>query len=127
MADLGARQVGRQQLAPGAGLVLLVFLVLGQRHAQVGQLLAEFGQIRIQRLLQQAALLGAVGLALGGELQPLEDGVLVGGRLRSARYQQACAEAQDLPVPSAQAGDHAGQSGLGVGHDLHPDGERVCR
>jgi hypothetical protein len=34
-------------------------------------------QVAVQRLLQQALLLGAVGLTLGGELQPLEDRVLV--------------------------------------------------
>jgi hypothetical protein len=34
-------------------------------------------QIHVQRLVQQALLLCTVGLALGGELQPLEHGVLV--------------------------------------------------
>jgi len=34
-------------------------------------------QIRVQRFFQQASLLGAVALGLGGKLQPLEHGVLV--------------------------------------------------
>ncbi len=42
----------------------------------------------------------------------------------SAGHQQARAGPQDLPLPAAQTGHHAGQPGLGIGHDLH---RRPCK
>ena len=43
----------------------------------------------------------------------------------AAGHQQSGAGPQDLPVPAAQAGDHARQPGLGTGHDLRSDGARL--
>ena len=39
-----------------------------------------------------------------------------------AEHEQTSAGALDLPVPAAHAGDHALESRLGDGHQLHPDG-----
>jgi hypothetical protein len=71
--DLAPRQVRRQRLA--LGLVLLALVLL------VGPDLVELGlqrrQVGIDRLFQQALLLGVEGLGLGSELQPLEHRHLV--------------------------------------------------
>jgi hypothetical protein len=70
VANLAAWQVHRQLLALGVLPVWpgrLVNFDLGRERGQVG----------IQRLFDQALLLGAVGLGLRGELQPLEHGHLV--------------------------------------------------
>jgi hypothetical protein len=73
VADIAPGQVRRQLLALGLlfvlgrGLAGLVELDLGCECSQVG----------IQRLFDEAFLLGAVGLGLRGELQPLEHGHLV--------------------------------------------------
>ena len=73
VADLAARQVGRQLLALG-DLLLTGRLGRGLHALDLG---GHRRQVAVQRLFQQALLLGAVGLAPGGELQPLEDRVLV--------------------------------------------------
>ena len=44
----------------------------------------------------------------------------------ATRYQQGGARQQDLSVPAAQAVHRARQPGLGVGHHLHPHGQRLC-
>ena len=72
--NLAARQAGRQRLAPG--LVLLTRR--GRGGGELLNLVADRLQIGVQRLVQQASLLGAVALGLRGELQPLEQCVLVG-------------------------------------------------
>ena len=46
--------------------------------------------------------------------------------MSAARHQPAPSGPQDLSLPAAPAGHHSRQSGLGAGHDLHPDGARVC-
>ncbi|MCY1235652.1 hypothetical protein D9M72_482750 [compost metagenome] len=73
VVDLTARQVRGQLLSLG-----LLLLSRGRlRCLQRLDLRRDGGQIGVQRLLEQALLLGVVSLALGGELQSLEDRVLV--------------------------------------------------
>ena len=72
MAHVATRQVRRQLLAPRqlpftSSAAWLQRLNLGGNGREVA----------VQRLVQEAPLLGAEPLALRGELQPLEDGVLV--------------------------------------------------
>jgi hypothetical protein len=55
-------------------LLLVALWLAGHERLDLGR---HRGQVRIERLFEQALLLGVVGLALGGELQPLEDRVLV--------------------------------------------------
>ena len=73
VADLAARQVRRQRGALG---LLLVGRVLGGRRALL-DLQRQSGEVGVQRLFDQALLLGVEGFALGGELQALEHGHLV--------------------------------------------------
>jgi len=73
VVDLAARQVRWQPLALR---YLLVACGLG-RGLHALDLSGHRRQVAVQRLFQQALLFGAIGLALGGELQSLEDGVLV--------------------------------------------------
>jgi hypothetical protein len=75
MVVFGEGQIRRQALVPGAVVLRVVLRVLGQRYAQVGQLLPELGQVSIHGLCDQAALLGTVTRTPGGELQLREDGV----------------------------------------------------
>ena len=72
MAHIAARQVRRQLLSPR-----LLPLTSGAAWLQRLNLGGNCRQGAVQRLIQQALLLGAEPLALRGELQPLEDGVLV--------------------------------------------------
>ena len=74
MVDLAARQVRRQLLAFRS---LLLARSLG-RWIHRFDLGRHRRQVAVQRLFQQVLLLGGVGLGLRGELQPLEDRVLVG-------------------------------------------------
>jgi hypothetical protein len=67
VADLAAREIGRQRLALwllalAGGLILDFFDLVGDRL-----------QVRIERFFQQAALPAGEALGLGGELQALED------------------------------------------------------
>ena len=71
--NLAARQVGRQRLAPG----LLFLTRRGRGRGELLNLVADRLQVGVQRLVEQASLLGAVALGLRGELQPLEQRVLV--------------------------------------------------
>ncbi len=73
VANLAPRQMGRQRLAPG--LPLLARRSLGR--CELFDLVADGLQVGIQRFVQQASLLGAVALALGGELQALEQRVFM--------------------------------------------------
>jgi hypothetical protein len=73
VADLAEWQACRQLLALGD---LLLTAGLGQRGHRC-DLGSHRRQVAVQHLFQQAALLGAVGLGLGGELRPLDDRVLV--------------------------------------------------
>jgi hypothetical protein len=72
MAHVATRQVCRQLLAPR-----LLPLAGGPAGLQRLNLGGHCRQVTVQRLVQQALLLGAEPLALRCELQPLEDGVLV--------------------------------------------------
>jgi len=73
VAHVAARQVRRQLLAPG-----LLPLAGRPTRLQRFDLGGHGRQVAVQRLIQQALLLGVEALALGCELQPLENGVLVG-------------------------------------------------
>jgi hypothetical protein len=73
VADLAAWQVGWQRRSLG---LLLLVSGPGCRLQRV-DLGGHRCQVHVQRLFQQALLLGGVRLALCGELQPLEYGVLV--------------------------------------------------
>ena len=88
---------------------------LGDREEHLRRALASLQrrQIHVQRLFQQALLLGGVGLALGGELQPLEDRVLVrelvddGLLERDLRPCRAYGVAQLLGIEGVEVvGDH---------------------
>src|SRR5438270_6084513 len=48
-----------------------------------------------------------------------------GGDLPAPEYEQAGSGAQDLPIPAARACARAGQSGVVLRRDLHPDGQRL--
>lgn len=74
VVDVGARQVGGQNLALG----LLFDLVRLLDRAELRDLVIDGLQVLIQGVFQQAALLSAEALRLGGKLQALEDGVLMG-------------------------------------------------
>jgi len=67
MTDLGARQLGRQRLAPG--------LVLGHRRAGTGlalrELLAHRRQVGLGRFLEELRLLGRQALSLYPEAMSL--------------------------------------------------------
>jgi hypothetical protein len=71
--DFSARQVCGQRLAPGR-LLLARSLASGLQLIDLGGYSCQVG---VQRLIQQALLLGVELLALRGELQPLQDRVLV--------------------------------------------------
>jgi len=73
VADLMARQVRRQRQPLGALLVLALGLG-GLLDFDLG---GQRGQVGVQRLLDQALLLGREGFGLGRELQSLEHGHLV--------------------------------------------------
>jgi hypothetical protein len=81
VVNIAARQVCRQGFAPGAWLVLVV-LVVRALDVDTLDLALRVGDVSVQRVLQQALLLGAETgtelLAGGGELQPLQDRQLVG-------------------------------------------------
>ena len=72
MAHIATRQMWRQLLAPR-----LLPLTGDPTWLQRLNLGGHGRQVAVQRLVQQALLLGAEPLALRCELQPLEDGVLV--------------------------------------------------
>ena len=78
VVHIPARQVRGQRLALGGLLVLLALVTA----AGPLDLTDGLGDVGVERLLQQAFLLGAQArtelLAGGGELQPLEHGQLVG-------------------------------------------------
>ena len=74
MADLAARQVGRQRLAFG----LLLGLGRTRRRLKRFNLLGDGRQVRLDLVFQQAALLGVKALGLGRELHALQERVLVG-------------------------------------------------
>lgn len=69
---IAAGQMRRQLLAPG--LLSFAGSPAGLQPFNLG---GHGRQVAVQRLVQQALLLGAEALALRCELQPLEDGVLV--------------------------------------------------
>jgi hypothetical protein len=73
VVNLPARQVRGQLLALG----LLLFFGRGLGRLVNFDLGSDCSQVGIQRLFDQAFLLGAVGLGLRSELQPLEHGHLV--------------------------------------------------
>jgi hypothetical protein len=74
VADLAARQVRGQLLALG---LLLLVARLGGRLLGGLDLGGHGSQVHVQRLFEQALLLGCERFGLGRELQPLEHGVLV--------------------------------------------------
>lgn len=83
--NLTPRQLCRQRPALGLALLVGVLVLIGtlvDAEAQLLHLLIEFCQVCVQRLVEQALLLGRQGagkaLAGGGELQPLEHRHLVG-------------------------------------------------
>ena len=73
MTYFAARQVGRQGLPLG----LLTLARGGRGRGESFDLFGDRLQIRVQRLFQQASLLGVEALRLRGKLQPLQDRVLV--------------------------------------------------
>ena len=121
VANLAARQVRRQRLALGGlpvlGCRLLRLLGLdlqGQRR-----------QVGVDGLVQQALLLGVVGLGLGRELQPLEHRHLVrelldGGLLVPHLGDQPCRQFTQLRLAQGIDGgdvDHGAASSLSS-HDF---------
>ena len=76
--DLHARQVCGQRSATGLGLGCIGRVaLLGRCWAQRLEFGLQCGQVGIQGLVEQAALVGMQLLALGGELHPLVAGDLV--------------------------------------------------
>jgi hypothetical protein len=95
MVDLATRQVRRQWCALGC-------LTLRRERTRYGRgcsknLLFDCGQICIERLFEQLALLGRVGLGAGAKLHPLEQRILM-------RELLDCSELQRLVGQSALAG-----------------------
>jgi hypothetical protein len=72
VADLGARQLRGQHLA-----LRSVALTRRLGRLQLLDLLGHRLQVSLQRLFQEVSLLGAEALGLRGELQPLQDRILV--------------------------------------------------
>lgn len=111
VADLASWQIGRQRRALG--------LLVGDRlrRAQLPDLMLNGRQIAVEFFFQQVALLGAVALGLGRELQPLEQCAFIGELLVQSPLvtqfgQQALADlAQLLCIQFAQGllVDHHGQ------------------
>ena len=79
------RQVGRQRCPLG-----LALLAVGLLGLSVLDLARHRSQVHVERLVEQALLLGRVGLTLGGELQSLEDRVLVRELVDKRLLQQQC-------------------------------------
>ena len=100
---LASRQMGRQRCAFG-----LLLLAGRLDRTQLFDLVLNGGQIAVEFLFQQVALIGAVTFGLGGELQPLEKRALVGellveGALVTQFREQALGDfAQLLCVQFAQ-------------------------
>ncbi|EKD96578.1 MAG: hypothetical protein ACD_23C01393G0001 [uncultured bacterium] len=74
VADLAARQIGRQRLAFG-----LLFGLRGSgRRLQLLDLQADSRQVGLDLVFEQAALLGVEALGLCGELHAFQERILVG-------------------------------------------------
>jgi hypothetical protein len=85
VVDVVTRQVSGQR-----GTLRLALVAVGLLGLCVLDLARHRRQVHVQRLFEQASLIGGVGLALGGELQPLERGVLVREFVDKGLREQQC-------------------------------------
>ncbi len=75
----------------------LVFWWCSVIALKLSDLIVNSLQIFVQGFFEQAALLGAEALGLGGKLQTLEDGVLVGELVDSGLFEGECLEQRCAP------------------------------
>src|SRR4030081_1940144 len=126
--ELGAANISAM---PVAGIVWLISVPQAGRGRRGGS--CDYGADR--SALSGAALLClAPGGDMAGDPRPSRQpqagaaphaAVGTGGDLPAPEYEEAGSGARDLSVPAARTRERAGQSGVVLRRDLHPDGQRL--